>query len=357
MYIKAIILGLTLLIFSGCQEQKIEEKTIIRTVKIYDLNENKSFQRSNNYPAQIEAFQDVTMAFEVQGKIIEMNIQEGQKVKKGTIIAKLDDTIYKANYSSAKANYEQAKKDFIRYEKLLKTKSVSQINFDKQKQNVEVTKSAYEIAKKNLEESQLKAEFDGVIAKKIVNDYARVTAKQPIVRLQDNSSFKVKFFVAESDIKEAKGDISAEHISKQVDIFVILDNDKTKKFKASFLNISTAADEVTRTFETTLKLDAQKNITILPGMTAQVEIIEKNQKIQRVFIPYKAVFTNDTKKSFVWIVDSNSKVSKQEVELGALTKEYVEIKKGLNDNSKVVTSGVRFLKENDEIKEYKKLDK
>lgn len=354
--IRNIILFLAIVILTGCSQE--EEKIVkeeAKVVKIFDLQKGTTTQEVFEYPAQIEAFQDTVMAFEVSGKIIEFYFSEGDRVKKGETIAKLDDVIYKADFDSAKANFEQAKKDFKRYEKLLQSKSVSQASFDKYQQNLDVSRAAFQVAKKNFDETRLKAEFDGVLAKKLVDDFARVTAKQAVVRLQDTSSYKIKFFVPEVDMLKTKGDITLRHIEKLVDLYVFIGDDKNNKFQANLLDISTTADKITRTFETTLLMKKRDNMTILPGMTAKVQVHLKKENNQNLMIPYRAVFTDETQNTFVWTIKDNNRVYKQQIQLGKLTDEFVEAISGLDKTSKIVTSGIRFLQSNDQIKEYEKI--
>lgn len=357
MNIKKIIAFVFLSIFIiGCGEKKEEhlEEKFPKVVKIYNLEEAGSYKISFEYPAQIEAFQDSTLAFELSGKIVEFNYKEGQKVKKGSLIAKLDDEIYIADYNRAKANYTQALHDYKRYKKLFSSRSVAKVELEKQKQNLDINKAAFQIAKKNLEETKLIAEFDGVLAKKLIDDYERVTAKQPIARLQDNSFYKVNFFVPETDILKLDGKLTLEFISTVVDFYVYLLN-IDKKIDAKLIDISTTAEEVTRTYEASLQITPPKNLTILPGMTAKVRVIAKNKGKNSMYIPYKAIFTDDSNFSYVWKIDKNNRVQKVKVELGKLHDDSVEILNGLENVSKIVLSGIRFLNENDEVKEYEKV--
>ena len=99
----------------------------------------------------------------------------------------------------------------------------------------------------------------------------------------------------------------------------------------------------------------QENVTILPGMTAQVLAIEKANHKRRVFIPYKAVFTDETRSSFIWAVNNDNRVYKQEVKIGKISGESVEVLSGIEGVLKIVTSGIRFLEANDEVKVYEKI--
>lgn len=292
-------------LFSGCmgekEEAKVEPKSP-KVVKVLDIQTGSS-QATYEYPAQIYAAQDTTMAFEVSGKIVTFNYKEGQRVSKGSIIAILDDTILRANFNSAEANFKQAEQDYKRYTALFESNSIAKAELEKVKQQLEVMKSVYQVAKKNLGETKLIAEFDGIVAKKLVTDFARITAKQPIVLLQDTSYYKVKFFAPEHDVMKVKGDFSVANISKQINIFVSLNNGTEKTFEAKFVDVSTTAEAVTRTFETTLRIDRQEGTTILPGMTAKVTIVPKQRDLEAFYIPAQAVFSKSKTKrwSGVWM--------------------------------------------------------
>lgn len=343
MYLKILLVLLVTFLFTACEDKNTEkkiEKQVPKIVKVFDIKNSSSYKKINSYPALVYSLQDTTMAFEVSGKITKFYFEEGDFVKKGSVIAKLDDTIYKANYNSALANFKQAKLDYTRYKSLYESKSIAKRDLEQVKQTLEVNKSNFNIAKKNLEETKLIAEFDGVMAKKFVKDFERITAKQAIIRLQDNSAYKVKFFAPESDILEVESKISEKTASEMVDFFVTVGELKNK-IVAKFVDISTTAEEVSRTFEVTLKINTVKDKNIFPGMTAHVEVINKAETGASVFIPAKAVFANSSRESFVWLVNEENKVLKQKVKVGKLVEDLIEVKDGLNRTSRVVISAVR----------------
>lgn len=350
--ISIILFGLLL---SGCLEQEkreLKEKKP-KIVKVLNLSNTINFKSSKEYPAQIYSFQNTLMAFEVSGKIVQFNFNVGDKIKKGDIIASLDDTIFKANFNSANAVYKKAKLDFVRYEKLYKSNSITKSKLESVQQNLDISKSNYEIAKKNFENTKLKAEFDGIIAKKYIDDFARIVAKQKIVEIQDNSKFKVKFFVPENDIMKVKQN-DVKSINKDINLFVTLSSDEDIKYKAKLIDISTKAEAVTRTYEATVLIQRPKDRNILSGMTAKIQIYRKSVLDKKIFIPLNAVFTNSSNNSFIWLI-SNNKVYKKQIQIGKLQKDSVEVLSGLTREDKIAISGVNLLDENDEIQEYKKL--
>lgn len=355
LFIKLLLI-LFIGLFSACSEEKETIKQHLKIVKVLDLKYIMNRDNNIQYPAEIYPYKNVILAFELSGKIVAFNHRVGDKVKKDEVIAKLDDTIIKSNYNSSKANYERAKLDYNRFKKLYKLHSIAKIDLEKAKQKFDVSKASFEIAKKNLTNTNLIAEFDGILAQKFVEDYARIIAKQQIAVLQNNSKFKVKFFVPESDVLRVKGVLNLKQISQKFDFFVILGNSDKLKYKAKIVDISTNAENITRTYEVTALIDNPKNINILPGMTAKIIVKIKNQEKNSIYIPIHSIFSNNSAKSFVWLVDKDNKVHKKEVKTGEIQKDKIRISFGLSRIDKIVVSGVNFLEENQEIVAYKKLD-
>lgn len=352
---KVVLILLVGFLLSGCVEQEKQEikKETPKIVKVLNLSDMQDFRDSVEYPAQIYSFLNSLLAFEVAGKVVEFNFNVGDKVKKGDIIATLDDTIFKAKFNSANATYKKAKFDLVRYEKLYKSNSVPKSKLESIQQTLDISKSNYDIAKKNFENTKLKAEFDGTVAKKYIDDFARIKSKQKIVDIQDNSKFKVKFFVPENDIIKAKQN-NIKSINQNINLFVTLSSDENIKYKAKLIDISTKAEAITRTYEATALIERPKNKNILSGMTAKIKIYRKSILDKKIFIPLNAVFTNNSNGSFVWLI-SNNQVHKKQIQIGILQKDSIEVLSGLGMKDKIAISGVNLLDEDDEIKEYQKL--
>lgn len=349
----------TLFFLSGCNsENKETKKPEIQTkiVKVLQLENKNSLDNWHEYPAQIFPYHNVNMAFELSGKIVEFNCKAGQRVTKGTLLAKLDDTIYKSNLQATHANYQKALTDYKRYEKLYTQNVIAKDEFERASQNLAVQKANYDIANKNLDNTKLIAEFDGIIAKKNVDDFARVTAKQSILILQDNSKYKVKFNIPESDILKSEKRKDLSDVAKNVDIIVTLGEDNSQEYKATLADISTLAQSVTRTYEITALIDNPKDKNVLPGMTAKVKTkLNSTHNTSEIFIPYKALFSDTSKGSFVWSVNDANKIHKKEVQTGRLESDLVQIVSGLHGDERIVTSGVHQLQVGDTIAVYKKI--
>jgi RND family efflux transporter MFP subunit len=129
-------------------------------------------------------------------------------------------------------------------------------------------------------------------------------------------------------------------------------------FPAALVESSIMADPATRTYEVTLIFDPPEDVIILPGMTARV-VIQVGSRLQPesgwFAVPVNAVVSSEEGESFVWVVDPQSmQVHRQEVTTGAISGDRIEIHSGgLNEGDRIVTSGVLYLLEGDEVRAFK----
>ena len=101
----------------GCGQEEVETKPVVRPIKMLDLSAGSTGEVLE-YPGQVEPLQNVEMAFEVSGKVTAFPVSEGQFVKKGEVIARLDPRDYKAQLDAAEARERQTKATLGRQQKL-----------------------------------------------------------------------------------------------------------------------------------------------------------------------------------------------------------------------------------------------
>jgi len=350
---KTILLtALLALLFTACskkEDKKVEEE-LIRPVKILAVKNIGNQKKYLEYPGVVYPSLNTIMAFEVSGTIKKFHVKVGDYINKGDVLATLDKRNFISNVKAAKAGLNSAAKDLKRAKILIKSGAISQRDFDNAKQRYENAKSKYEIHEKALEDTNLVAEFSGVIAKKMVNDFARISPKQGILLLQNNSKLEVKIDIPEKDIIKSKGDL--KNVNKIINAKITITALENKHFPALIKEISTSADYTTRTFEVTLLMENPKEETVLPGMSATVRLSRKVET-NAIYIPSHYVKSNETKRFYVWTLDKENKAKKTFVEVGEFNKDKLHIKKGLNKNSKIIISGLAFLYENMKVRELK----
>jgi len=287
----------------------------------------------------------------VPGKITDFPVVEGQVVKKGDLLVRIDprDMASLADVGTAKVRLAQA--EYERKKKLLEADVISTQELDRAKRNYEVMVAQSQGSTKGLEDTELFALFDGIVAKKLVKDFENVQAKQPVLILQDTTNLEIDVTIAEADAVQSNRGLTLEQRTARVKPVVIVTSLPDRSFPAQITEYSTTADPVTRTFSATLRFDPPDDVGIQPGMTATVRIhvppdLKNGLGMSGFSIPASAAITDETGDAFVWLVDPNAMtVKRTPVQLGILSGERVFVESGLTSGQQIAISGVHHLRD------------
>ena len=168
----------------GCgKEEEAPPREIIQAVKIMKVQAGQD-QFSTSFPGKVRAAKRSELSFKVSGPLHELPIDEGQLVKKGDVVARILPRDFQVALNEAKAHEVEAEKQYRRYKDLYAKKQVSKADFDRYKAARDVARAQKEDAENALDDTNLRAPFDGVIAKRYVENFEKVQAKQPIAFLQ-----------------------------------------------------------------------------------------------------------------------------------------------------------------------------
>jgi RND family efflux transporter MFP subunit len=333
-------------VLGGCGEEPAPPAEVIRPVKIFEVGGQAGARRE--YPGQIRAAQYSEMAFEVPGRIVEFPANEGDRVEPGQTLARLDPRDYQAKLDSAEAKLQHALAERDRA-KILFDKGVKpKAEYELRERLYDVSEAETAQARKALEDTVLRAPFAGVLARKLVADFRNVQAKEPVLVVQDDSSFEIKVSVPERDLTAREGKrASAEEITQRLRPRVVLSALPDREFPARLTELAEVADPTTRTFEATFAFARPENVNVLGGMTAKLVLeVPPLPGVTGTAVPAAAVVSASDPEPFVWVVDpATMKVSKRTVELGAMTGSEVRVLAGLAAGDQVVASGVHQLRE------------
>ncbi len=344
---RAIVVGTLSTLIIGCGEEPISTDPVPRPVKIMVIEENKA-GLTLEYPGKISPNQESYMAFEVPGRIVSFPVSEGQNVKKGAILARLDPRDYQAAYDAEIARLRQASAEYERYAALYEAQNTSLSELQIKQRSFEVRKANVRQAHKALQDTQLIAPFSGKIGKKLLKDFQNVQAKEPVLILQDNSTLEILINIPERDLTGAVPGFTAEQANSQLKTMFSLSSIPGKIYPAHIKEFASTADPETRTFEITLAFDPPGDVTLLPGMTTKVMVQHRTntQRSQFFRIPANAVGADDTSESFVWLIDPTSMhIRRAPVQLGEFSQSMVEVHQGLASGDWVAISGVHQLRE------------
>lgn len=332
----------------GCRETQTEKKDIIRPVKVFHISGPEDVaQRS--FPGIVEASQKADLSFQVTGKLIELPVKEGDQVKQGQLIAKLDPTDYEIAVAEAKSKYELAQVDLDRTTKLLEKQFASKKQYDANKTAADVAEAKLKLAQQNLIYTKLTAPFSGEISKRYLENFQNVLQKQPIVHLQNRERIDIKVQIPESLI------IRSDRVKNGV-FEAEFETAPDSRYQVQVKEISTQADPETQTYGVTFTLPTPKDLNVLPGMTAIIHVkfkLSKGKQEEIFTIPISSVFNDKKGESYVWVIlPSTSTLKKQKVKIGKLVGDGVLVTQGLSPGQNIVAAGAEVVQEGMKVKPY-----
>ncbi|MCF6435621.1 efflux RND transporter periplasmic adaptor subunit [Pseudoalteromonas sp. MMG022] len=342
---RLMLCGCCLLLACSPKEQESDQTTQLRPVRTLTVG---LFHAGpvQEFPGVVDAANTAELSFKVSGEVTKLLVKQGQEVNKGDVIAVLDDTSYKLAFDEAQASFDKASADFGRAEKLLKTGTISQSDYDQLKLQYASAKNKLATAKNNLEYTTLHASFSGVVARTHIEQFEEVQAKQSIATLQDIKTVNIKVNVPESMMITVSKDVPKQIYAE----FSAIEN---ARFPLTFVEVSTKANEVTNTYEVTLAMSPPSGYNILPGMTARVFASEVSADQQAIYLPINTVLKDDV-GNYVWTVESvgdgKGKINKTTVTLGEMTKYGFQIISGLSPGEQVVSAGMSKVNDGQMVK-------
>ncbi len=198
-----------------------------------------------------------------------------------------------------------------------------------------------------LQDTTLRAPYDGVIAERFVEENQNVTAKQPIVRFQDVEEIEIVMDVPESVM--AADLLRAEVLELQAEV----SGAPGITFPARIGEIAQVADPVTRTFKVRAAARAPDGIRALPGMTASVTMSYRRANVLgiRKLVPVAAVAKRESGQQVVWVIGADGAVAAREVQVGAVEGGEIEITQGVEPGDRIAIAGVTFLRDGMKVRD------
>lgn len=353
--IQILVLGVLLLTGCGGKEEKEEA---IRPV-FYQAVGKSSTQNVRSFSGVTQSAYEAKLSFKVGGLIEQVTIDMGDTVKRGAVIASLDDTDYRINYNKAEASLKNtegqlsaAKSAFLRVENLYVNNNVSLSEYEKVKTQFESAETMVKTARSQLNAAQnqldytiLRAPFDGVVSSVMAQENEMTGIGHPVVVFAGINNLEVKTAVPENIISQ---------INNGQDVTVRFSAFPEKAFQGIITEVSPGIPNASA-YPVIIQL-AESSSRLFPGMTATVELPLNGDSLSqnRIVIATDAV-GHDQSGDFVFVaVKSNESdiyvAEKRKVTLGELQANGYEIVSGMDKNELVITAGLSFLYDGRKVK-------
>lgn len=296
-----------------------------------------SIKDSINFPGNIEPWIRLNVVSEVKATVSEKRVEEGESVKKGQIIARLDSREYQNQYNSAKASYETAVASLKRFEKLFNRKSTTKSQLDNAISQVENYKAAMDNAALNVARCKIKSPLDGIVNRVYIENGQYLRVADRVAEILQIDPVKVIVGIPESDVDATR---------KLTDFNLTIDALGGKTFHAKKHYLSKTTENAARLYNLKLRLE-NPDLEILPDMFARVEIV-KQEIPDGISVPlYTVINRNDEK--IVYVV-SDGKAQMRKVELGFLDGWRSQVKTGLAVGDLVIVVGHRNVNDGQGVK-------
>jgi membrane fusion protein (multidrug efflux system) len=313
------------------EDKKAALKKEVPAVRVITLTlEPRRLVDAINLPAQVEAFEEVWVKSEVPGQVVEVRVKDGQMVKRGQVLVKLDDRDFRARLSRIEANYRLADLNFERTKTLVRKNLAAPTKLDEIEAQRKDLAAQRNEAKLALSRTSIKAPLSSLLNELTVNrgDFLRVA--DPVAQILEIDTVKVTVGVPESDVAS---------IFDLEEADVIIEALEKRRVKGEKIFLSRQPRTLARLFDLELKVPNPDG-RILPGMFARVELV-KNVYEDALAVPLYAIISQGDER-FVFI-EKEGRAEKRKVNLGTLIGWQIHITSGLRAGEKVIAVGHRLL--------------
>lgn len=332
------ILGLAFFV-SSCVEGEKNTQATIRQVKSESVSLVDENINSSTFPGKVYAASDVNLSFRIPGIIENVVVKEGDLVRKGDVVAFMDKRDYQIQLSATQAEYDGIKSEVDRIVALHKEQSVSDNDYDKAVNGLRQITAKLEAHKNAVNDTELKAPFDGYVQSINFDKGEAVAAGMPVLAFISCSAPEIIINIPASEYIKRKSLTSAW---ATIDIF------PGQIFKLSRIGTTYKAN-LNQLYATRFSVEASaEGVVPSAGMTAMVRLNYDDTDAEDVEISFSAVFESEG-KTYVWVIE-NGEAIKREVSLGAVKKDgKVVVTEGLAVGEQVITAGIRSLSEGQRV--------
>jgi len=265
----------------------------------------------------------IAVSSRVSGYIREIAAREGERVKKGESLVRIDPVDAKQNLTQAKADLADAKTDLDRFRELLAASAVSKQQFDKARLRYKVARSRVAQAENRLSYAEIVSPVDGIVVQKLSNTGDLAAPGMPILVVEDPSQLLVETNVSEEYI-------AALHVDDPVELNI---PSVDKPLHGKIRQLVDAADPGTHQFLVKVSIDGTDGIR--PGMFAEVGF--RTGSRQALLIPQAAVL-HRSGLTGIYMLDGSNITHYRQIRLGAASGESVEAVAGLQDGDRIAWS-------------------
>ena len=275
----------------------------------------------------IEAAEAITVVSEIDAAVMSLPFQEGSFIKRGELIAQLDDSQLAAELERADALHIQSHTNYDRVKSIVDQKAGSPQDLDDAAAALKVADANLALARARLAKTKIIAPFDGMIGARKVSVGTFLRSGQPITELADIDEIRVNFSAPERFLSQLK---QGAEVTVSTTAFPGYESN------GKIIAVEPMVDPETRSARIVARV-SNAGRKFRPGMSANISAV-LSERSDAITIPSEAVFANGN-QSFVFVVKPDSTATRVAITLGTRLPDVVEVVKGLQPGATVVRAG------------------
>ena len=334
----SIISVVTLMAFcmTGCGNRQTPEPTAkIIPVKVMNIGFS-NHSHSQNYVGTVEESSAVSLSFSGMGTVERVLVSEGERVRKGQLLAVLDGGTAQNAYDVAKSTLHQAQDAYDRLKPLHEKGSITDIKWIEVETGLEKAKAMEAISKKSLDDCNLYAPMSGVIAKRSVEEGVNVMPGLSAFKLVSIDEVYINVPVSENEIGSIK---TGQPITVRVPALA------NREYKGVVDKKGVEANPVSRSYALKIKT-GNPNSELMPGMVCKVFL--QNGDDKKIIIPNKSVQISPDNRQFVWLADGNT-ARRRFIAVGSFADYGIIVENGLTEGDRLIVEGSNKISEGMQI--------
>ena len=323
-------LGLLIVALAACTENRGKPAAVEAaptSVEVITVQE-ETLEEVRHLSGDVMPWEMLPLSFKVGGRVSKLYLNEGDEVKKGDLVAKLDPRDYELMRDLARAQVDAIEPPLKRLETLVQKDVLPPSGTDELNGRLNAAKIQKSQAEAALSYAWLRAPMSGVVIKRLVAEGDLVDPSRPVAVIADLRKVKVVLPVPQRDLPLFRNDASISITTSGVE----------KPFTGRVDNVGYAADAKSRTFPVTLAVE-NPDRSLRVGMIVEAEVPVATHR--GIFVPLDAVSRDTQGQPRILVANArNGRAESRTVSTGALLGDQVLIERGLEPGAQVIIRGL-----------------
>ncbi len=286
--------------------------------------------------ATLEADREARVVPRLGGNIVELLVEEGDRVEAGQPLARIDNERYRLELARAEASLRRLEQDFNRNREMYQRQLISSETFERAKFEYEAQKAGFELARLELSYTSIVAPIAGVVSERMIKVGNTVNTAEPAFVITSMDPLIARMHVPEREMSRLETGQPA---------YMNVDALAGRQFVGRVSLISPVVDPDTGTFRVTIEIRDESG-RLKPGMFGRVNIVH-DTRADTLLVPVEAVLAEDARTT-VFVVSADE-VQRRDVRVGYRNNGSVEIIEGVTAGELVVVTGKSSLRDKSKV--------